>query len=209
MGIIPQNFEKENYEKDMEEWEGDKFSGVGIKRMKSYKCNFPINILNQLRESFWNSKLKDKNLYANWSKIKRAIELDEPRDLQYLKHFHIEPINGCINECKDIDGNIYKIPNYCINDPYYERIISHTNYNQIEENILKIRFYKYGCVSPLILELKNTITGKDLKEQYKEKEKLDDNVKIKMIISGVEIKDEENLYQHNLTEDKSIYVIIQ
>ena len=191
MGIIPQNFQKENYEKDMEEWEGDKFSGVGIKRMKSYKCNFPINILNQLRESFWNSKLKDKNLYANWSKIKRAIELDEPRDLQYLKHFHIEPINGCIN------------------DPYYERIISHTNYNQIEENILKIRFYKYGYVSPLILELKNTITGKDLKEQYKEKEKLDDNVKIKMIISGVEIKDEENLYQHNLTEDKSIYVIIQ
>lgn len=30
-----------------------------------------------------------------------------------------------------------------------------------------------------------------------------------MIVSGVEIKDEENLYQHNLTEDKSIYVIIQ
>ena len=182
MGIIPQNFQKENYEKDMEEWEGDKFSGVGIKRMKSYKCNFPINILNQLRESFWNSKLKDKNPHDNWSKIKRAIELDEPRDIHYLKHFHIEPINGCINECKDIDGNIYKI---------------------------KIRFYKYGYVSPLILELKNTITGKDLKEQYKEKEKLDDNVKIKMIISGVEIKDEENLYQHNLTEDKPIYVIIQ
>ena len=31
---------------DMEEWEGDKYKGIGIKRMKGYKCNLPIDKLN-------------------------------------------------------------------------------------------------------------------------------------------------------------------
>ena len=100
-----------NYNNDMKEWDSDKFSGVGIKRMKAYKCDLAINKLQLLRENFWKKKLHDKNLFTNWSIIHRAIELDEPRDIHYLQHFHIEPINGCISECKDKNGNIYKIPN--------------------------------------------------------------------------------------------------
>jgi hypothetical protein len=45
---------------DMPEWEGkeyinigEKYRGVGIKRMKGYKCDIPINELNNLREAFW------------------------------------------------------------------------------------------------------------------------------------------------------------
>ena len=30
---------------DMEEWEGDKYKGIGIKRMKGYKCDLPIDKL--------------------------------------------------------------------------------------------------------------------------------------------------------------------
>ena len=30
--------------------------GVGIKRMKGYKCNLPLDLLNNLREDYW-SKL--------------------------------------------------------------------------------------------------------------------------------------------------------
>ena len=225
-----------NYENDMEEWEGDKFTGVGIKRMKAYKCNLAIDKLEALRKHFWKAKLKDKNLFTNWSIIKRALEMDEPRDIHYLQHFNIEPVNGCINKCKDKDGNLYLIPNYCVNDPYYERIIQNNNdnanknnqyndninddndficnntkkndNNQIEEKIFKIRFYKYGNDNKLTLEVNNKLSGKGLKEQYKAKENIDYNTKIKMIICGVELKDEEYLYQHNLTEDKPIYVII-
>ena len=28
---------------DMEEWDGNSYKGVGIKRMKGYKCNLSIN----------------------------------------------------------------------------------------------------------------------------------------------------------------------
>ena len=32
---------------DMEEFDGNLYKGVGIKRMKGYKCNLPINKLNE------------------------------------------------------------------------------------------------------------------------------------------------------------------
>jgi hypothetical protein len=55
-----QNLEKQNTETydaivfpEMPEWDGDRFKGIGIKRMRGYKCDIPINELNSLREAFW------------------------------------------------------------------------------------------------------------------------------------------------------------
>lgn len=153
-------------------------------------------------------KLHDKNLFTNWSIIHRAIELDEPRDIHYLQHFHIEPINGCISECKDKNGNIYKIPNYCINDPYFEREIKYDSDNKMEEIYLIVKFYKYGDFERFTINVSNKISGKELKQEYRSKKNLDENIKIRMIISGIEIKDEEYLYQHKVTNDNLINVYI-
>ena len=38
---------------DMEEFDGNLYKGVGIKKMKGYKCNLPINKSNEWRENFW------------------------------------------------------------------------------------------------------------------------------------------------------------
>ena len=46
---------------DMEEIEGDIYVGTGLKRMKGYKCDLAIDILNQMREEFWNKKTDSKN----------------------------------------------------------------------------------------------------------------------------------------------------
>ena len=198
---------KDAYEKDMEEIEGEKYSGFGIKRMKGYKCQLKSDQLDNLRKKFWKKKLnkKDKN-YVNWSIIQKAIMLDEPRSVYYLEHFQIEPINGCINHCKDKEGNIYEIPNYCINDPYYERDIQKNTKEQIEEKELRVRIVKRGEKEPLFLMVNNKLSGKELKEKYRICNSLDNNIKIKMFIYGVEIKDEDYLYQHNLTEDKPIFI---
>ena len=196
------------YEDDIEEWEGNKYSGVGIKRMKSYKCNLNLTQLENKRNIFWKIKSKDKN-FINWSIIQKAITLDEQRDIFYLQHFKIEPINNCIKECRDKEGNIYKIPNYCINDPYFERELNKNNISLIEEKIFEIKVYRYGNFKPFFLRVKNTLTGKELKEKCCEHEKLDNNYEMKIIIYGVEIKEEEYLYQHNLTENKIIYLIVK
>ena len=36
----------------MEEWEGERYKGIGIKKMKGYKCILPIDKLNLKREEF-------------------------------------------------------------------------------------------------------------------------------------------------------------
>lgn len=38
---------------DFLEWEGERYKGFGIKRMKGYKCALNIDHLNALREEFW------------------------------------------------------------------------------------------------------------------------------------------------------------
>ena len=37
---------------DMEEWEGERYSGVGIRKMKGYKCNLPIDKLIEKKNYF-------------------------------------------------------------------------------------------------------------------------------------------------------------
>ena len=43
----------------MEEFDGNLYKGVGIKRMKGYKCNLPINKSNEWREKFWMTRNED------------------------------------------------------------------------------------------------------------------------------------------------------
>lgn len=195
------------YDEDMEEFEGEKYSGFGLKRMKSYKCKLKLEQLQKLREKFWTKKLNKNNKnYVNWSIIQKAILLDDPRDIYYLEHFQIEPINGCIRHCKDKEGNTYYIPNYCINDPYFERDLENSKNESIEEKEIKVKIYKNGETKPLFLVVSNKLTGKDLKEQYRLNNLLDNDKKIRIFIYGIEIKDEDYLYQHNLTEDKPIFM---
>lgn len=191
---------------DMEEWENGIYCGIGIKKMKAYKCNLTLNELNKRRERFWKLKTNPKNFnWTIWIIIHQAVVYDEHRSSLLLEEYEIKPLNGCINHLIDKLGNKYDIPNFCINDPYYERDI---NQNNIEKCNLKIKFYTYGNESPKFLEVINTMTGKDLKEKYKNKFMVNKDKNIRMFISGVEIKNEQFLYQHNINKEKPIYVII-
>ena len=81
---------KENMDpnfKDMIEWEGERYKGEGIKRMKGYRCDMQIDRLNSLREEFWNSKSKDKLI---WKHIKQACIMDDGKlILIYSKKCHL------------------------------------------------------------------------------------------------------------------------
>jgi hypothetical protein len=69
--------EKDIYDpkfKDMTEWEGERFRGEGIKRMKGYKCNLNIDDLHHLREEFWQSKFQSKII---WKHIRSACLMDD------------------------------------------------------------------------------------------------------------------------------------
>ena len=195
-----------NFDNDMEEVENDIDSGIGIKKMKAYKCNLSLEELNKKREQFWKVKTNPKNKnWTTWITLHQAIKYDEERASLLLEQYNISLINGCINYLKDEYGNKYKIPNYCINDPYFERNIF---VNNTENKIMKIKFYSYGGKPPIILEVNIQWTAKKLKEEFLKTQKINVDKKIRLFLCGIEIKDDEFLYQHNLNEEKPIYVII-
>ena len=193
---ISKKFEDEDFD-DMEEIKEDIYVGIGIKKMKGYKCDLKINELNKLREHFWEVKTNHCNKnWVVWNTIKRAVEYDESRSSLLLKEYNIKPVNGCINHLVDSNGNYYKIPNYCINDPYFEKII--VDENNVKEEKIKIKLYGW---KNLEIEINNKLKGKYLKNEIRMKEKIEEGNIIKLFYKGAEIKDDDYLYKHDLNEN--------
>ena len=194
---------------DMEEIEGNIYVGTGLKRMKGYKCDLAIDILNQMREEFWNKKTDSKNNknWITWKIIRRAVIYDEVRGPLLLAEYNIKCINGCINHLIDEKGNEYKIPNYCINEPYYERYL---NNEEIKENIINIIFYGNfdGKLFQFNLKISNKINGKELKNIIRTEQNIDNNINIRLFIKGAEIKEDQFLYQHNLINNSQIHLVM-
>ena len=200
------NEQKEEFP-DMEEWEGERYKGIGIKRMKGYKCNLQIDKLNQKRDEFWNKRNSHGNPnYKTWRVINQACVYDEYRANVLLEEYNITTFNGCINHLVDKKGNHYNIPNYCINDPYFEK--EYKIQENIEKKELKINLYEVANNANSILEVNNLITGLELKKLFCKKNNISfDDFNIRMFFSGMEISNEHFLYQYNIKNDFKIQVM--
>ena len=194
---------------DMEEIEGDIYVGNGIKRMKAYKCDLTIDELNKRKEKFWNTVTdcnNNKN-WKNWNIIRRAITYDEVRGSILLNEYDIKCKNGCIDHLIDKEGNEYKVPNYCINEPYFERELGKEDIKDDINNIIFYGNYK-GNIFNFDFKVSNKLTGKELKNIIKNKRELDINTNIRLFENGLEIKDEDYLYQHKLNNNSNVHLVI-
>ena len=193
----------------MEEIEGDIYVGNGIKRMKAYKCDLTIDELNKRKEKFWNTVTdcnNNKN-WKNWNIIRRAITYDEVRGSILLNEYDIKCKNGCIDHLIDKEGNEYKVPNYCINEPYFERELGKEDIKDDINNIIFYGNYK-GNIFNFDFKVSNKLTGKELKNIIKNKRELDINTNIRLFENGFEIKDEDYLYQHKLNNNSNVHLVI-
>ena len=187
---------------DMEEWEGDRYKGVGIKRMKGYKCTLPINQLNELREKFWTTKINEDE---NWRIIQQICVFDEERSNMTLGRYNFEVAVDCINHIIGPDGEHYYVPNYCINDPYFEKTLS---LKDQEEKKIKLLLYDVSTDTTITSEFSNHDTGKTIKDVFIEKTKMNKNeYKLRLFFSGMEIKDNEYIYQHKLDDNFKIQIM--
>ena len=187
---------------DMEEWPGDRYKGIGIKRMKGYKCTLPINELNEMRENFWTTKIEEN---SKWRIIQQICVFDEERANLTLGHYNFQVAENCVNHIIDNHGNHYFVPNYCINDPYFEKELIQTNE---PEKKIKIFLYDVNCDNTIEEEFSNHDTGETIKKKFFEKIKLDENkYNIRLFFSGTEIKNNDFLYQHGLDNDYKIQVM--
>ena len=194
---------------DMEEIKEDVYVGTGLKRMKGYKCNLAIDELNKKREEFWNKMTNSENNknWITWKIIRRAVIYDEVRSPLLLAEYNIKCVNGCINHLIDDKGNHYKIPNYCINEPYFERSL---NEGEIKENNINIVFYGNfdGKLFQFNLKLSNKLSGKELKNIISKAQNLENNINIRLFEGGIEIKDGQFLYQHKLKDESRVHLVM-
>ena len=200
------DFQKEEFP-DLEEWEGDRYKGLGIKKMKGYKCNLPIDKLNQKREEFWLSKIDHNNSnYKIWRIIYKACMFDEERAKMLLDDYDLKTYESCINHILDKRGNHYYIPNYCINDPYFEREFK-INKN-IESKNIKIKIFEPLINIKTDLKVNTLMSGEELKKRYCEN--LDicpDDYTLRFFFGGQEIKDKNFLYQYKLEKGFKIHAM--
>ena len=141
---------------DMEEWEGERYKGIGIKRMKGYKCDLQIDKLNLKRDEFWNKRNSHNNKnYKIWRIINQACVYDEYRANVLLEEYNLTTFTGCINHIVDKKGNHYIIPNYCINDPYFEKEFKIKE--GVEEKNIKINLYEVANNKNSLFEVSNLI----------------------------------------------------
>ena len=187
---------------DMPEWEGERYKGYGIKRMKGYKCDLKIDELNKKREKFWSMKKSSNPL---WRIIHQACVYDYMKAEEYLIKNNITTLNGCINVCKDKDNNLYYIPNFCINDPFFELEILPPDQNK--DQFITITLLDSVSGKNYRVEVKENTKGEELRQMYANKFKIDLNkFKIRFLFGGGIIRDGEYLYQHKIKNGQCVQV---
>lgn len=98
------------------------FSGEGVKKMKAYKSTLKIDELNALRDEFFGSRMQTQG--PIWKQIRHASLLDSERAQQMINGLNLTPMNGCMNLLVDPNGYFFAVPNFCINDPYLEKLFA-------------------------------------------------------------------------------------
>ena len=187
---------------DMEEWEGERYIGVGYKRMKGYKCNLPIDELNNKRRQFWDTKINEKK---EWEIIAKICISDEERIKIALNENNFKLKNNCINHIIGPDGMHYHVPNYCINDPYFEKELLKDDIEEKKINLILVE--KSGGDDDLNEEFSNHDNGEKIKNVFVEKAEVNINeYKLKLFFSGTEIKDKDLIYQHKLKDNDKIII---
>ena len=187
---------------DMEEWDGDRYKGIGIKRMKGYKCSLPIDKLNEMRELFWTTKIEEND---RWRIIQQICVFDEERANMTLGRYNFNVATNCVNHIIGSNGEHYYVPNYCINDPYFEKALT---LKDVEEKKLNLILYEASNNKTIKHEFSNHDKGEKIKKIVREKMNIKENeYKLRLFFSGTEIKDNEYIYQHNLDNDFKIQVM--
>jgi hypothetical protein len=133
--------------------------------------------------------------------------MDEIRARSILHAYCLSTVNGCINELQDSLGKIYRVPNYCINDPYFEKTLKVEDITRPGYNI-KIKLFDLYTNKTTNLDINDNISGEELKNKFCDKNNLRDHNKIRAFFGGTEIQNETSLYRYNIKNNYTIIMII-
>ena len=148
----------------------------------------------KLREDFWASKSQHSRI---WRTIRTLCETEAETAEQLLEASGLFLIEGTLRILRDNNGNIYQIPNFCINDPLY--IKEYDKVEKSKEEIYQILLSDIFHNKEYKVELSSYNTGEDLALKFldligKNKE----NIKVRMVYQGHEILYDHQLFLHKI-----------
>lgn len=195
--------------KDMPETKNGKYIGTGIKRIPNYICHLPCDKLEELREQFWASRNQTDLI---WLILKKCCEVDGAEAEKLLEANNQVCIESDLRHTysRFQPNFIYHIPNYCINDPFYQKDFDGYEklYDTVDDRNIKININYYNEGKEYQMKIRNKCTGFDLKHKFSKMINLDTrNNNMKLLYKGQEIEDTHCMYYHNLVEDSHVYIL--
>ena len=170
----------------------------------------PFNQLNKLRESFWKSRKRYKVI---WQVLKECCETDSETAQILLEAATMACVEGNLRKTFFLSNPdfIFKVPNFCICDPVFER-----DYNalKISSRDLKVKnitivIYYLEKNTNIKIETTNKEKIKNIKQNFADKININyDDYKIRFLYKGLELLDENLLCYNGIENMSKIHAIV-
>ena len=182
----------------------DVYVGCGLRRMKAFKSTIPKDELKQRREAFWGTRVEGNEQV--WQFLREICELPVNED-ENIKHMleanEITPLKNCINVTFDRGGEVYEIPNYCINEPI-SFDLPETHMKKPEKK--KISFHGRKGTEQFKIKTENYTKIENIRKNVGKKFDKDPS-KVRLFFRGKEMKDGNELWQYNV-QDEDVIIIM-
>jgi len=111
-----------------------------------------------------------------------------------------------------VDSNnvVYTTPNFCINDPYFEKeILPDQEDDKLNNEMIEIYLYDLYQNKKYSINLSPNTLGSEIKKKFCDLTDINiSNVKIRLLFGGAEIRDEHHLRQHKISGGFTIQIMI-
>ena len=169
----------------------------------------PYDKLNKLRESFWKSKKKFKVL---WNVLKECCETDSDTAVLLLEAANMTCMEGDLRKVYFMSNPdiVFKVPNYCICDPIFERDYEglKDKYSNVEEKNITIILYYLAKNKEIKIETTNKTCVKEIKKQFADKIQINfERNKIRLLYKGLELLDDNLLCYNGVDNMSKIHVL--
>lgn len=182
--------------------------GEGIQQIPNYKCPLAVDKLTELREEFWNSRSSKRHI---WKIIREACTSDAATAAILLECGGLA-CNGNLREVFELErpDYIYRVPNYCIIDPIFDRDYkSKENESKfIKDEKIKVLINCVNNQNLYSFKCSNKTKVDDLKQMLADEMKINrDKYNIRLVFGGLELSDEHLLCFHSIENNTKIQAL--
>lgn len=184
--------------------------GEGVKKIPAYICKMPYDKLFEMREKFWGSR---KRYLRIWKVIRECCETDPDTAVILLEAAEMACVDSDLRKVIVLTNPeiVFKVPNYCVCDPIFERDYENLkkDLDKVEQVKIKIILYYLAENKEIKLHVTNKTHVKKIKEAFATKMGINlETHRIRLLYRGQELLDENPLCLNNVEEMSKIQVMV-